>query len=67
MNCCRYLPTDLYNLNSAYGSEAELREAINALHEVGLKVIADIVINHRCAQSQVRPCSSAWLSLGYRL
>lgn len=49
----RYLPTDLYNLNSAYGSEAELREAINALHDVGLKVIADIVINHRCAQTQV--------------
>lgn len=49
-----YLPTDLYNLNSKYGTEAELRECITTLHEAGLKVIADIVINHRCAATQVR-------------
>lgn len=60
---CRYLPTDLYNLNSAYGTESELREAINALHDVGLKVIADIVINHRCAQSQVRGAHASGVAL----
>ena len=48
-----YLPTDLYNLTSQYGSEAELRECISALHAAGLKVLADIVINHRCAATQV--------------
>jgi maltooligosyltrehalose synthase len=48
-----YLPTDLYNLTSQYGSEAELRECISALHAAGLKVLADIVINHRCASTQV--------------
>jgi maltooligosyltrehalose synthase len=48
-----YLPTDLYNLSSQYGSEAELRECISALHAAGLKVLADIVINHRCAATQV--------------
>ena len=49
-----YLPRDLYNLNSCYGSEGALRECIQVLHEANLKVIADIVINHRCAHSQVR-------------
>lgn len=48
-----YLPRDLYNLNSAYGSEGELRECLNTLHDHNLKAIADIVINHRCAHFQV--------------
>ena len=48
-----YLPRDLYNLNSCYGTEAELRDCLSALHDVGLKAIADIVINHRCAHKQV--------------
>ena len=48
-----YLPRDLYNLNSAYGSEGELRECLHTLHECNLKAIADIVINHRCAHFQV--------------
>ena len=48
-----YLPRDLYNLDSKYGSQAELRNCISVLHENNLKAIADIVINHRCANSQV--------------
>mmetsp|Transcript_9648 Transcript_9648/g.27597 ORF Transcript_9648/g.27597 Transcript_9648/m.27597 type:complete len:677 (-) Transcript_9648:123-2153(-) len=47
-----YMPTDYYNLNSNYGSEEELRECIKSLHRAGLGVLADIVINHRCAQFQ---------------
>lgn len=42
-----YLPRDLYSLDSAYGSEAELRELIAAFHQNNIKVIADIVVNHR--------------------
>jgi alpha-amylase len=50
-----YLPRDLYQLNSAYGTENELRDCLKELKRWNLKVIADIVINHRCAHTQVRP------------
>ncbi|MEW5319277.1 MAG: hypothetical protein WDW38_010440 [Sanguina aurantia] len=47
-----YLPRDLYNLDSAYGTESELRDLISVMKEHGVKAIADIVINHRCAEKQ---------------
>jgi alpha-amylase len=50
-----YLPRDLYVLDSCYGTEKELRNCIKAFKEVGIKVVADIVINHRCAHKQVWP------------
>jgi hypothetical protein len=46
------MPGDLYNLDSAYGSEAELRDCIRALQGAGMKVLGDAVLNHRCAQRQ---------------
>ena len=42
-----YLPRELYKLNSRYGSQAQLKSAINALHNRNVKVLADVVINHR--------------------
>ncbi len=42
-----YLPRQLNNLNSAYGNEKKLTEAIRSLKRVGIESIADIVINHR--------------------
>jgi len=42
-----YLPRELYDLNSQYGTQAELTSCINNLHAQGMEVLADIVINHR--------------------
>jgi len=47
-----YLPTDLYNLNSFYGSEDELRSCVARMREYNITPVADIVINHRCAEAQ---------------
>jgi len=46
-----YLPKDYYNLNTSHGSAAQLSTLIGSLHGQGIKVIADIVINHRVGQN----------------
>ena len=47
-----YLPGQLYNLNSHYGNKEELQALVKALKEAGVVPVADIVINHRCADAQ---------------
>eukprot|EP00850_Spirogloea_muscicola_P001479 SM000005S17276 [mRNA] locus=s5:1181539:1184655:- [translate_table: standard] len=47
-----YLPRNLYSLESAYGSEAELRSLLAMLRASRLRSVADIVINHRCGTTQ---------------
>jgi alpha-amylase len=42
-----YLPRQLNVLNSRYGSETDLKNAINAFSNAGIKSVADVVINHR--------------------
>ncbi|XP_044488895.1 alpha-amylase 3, chloroplastic isoform X2 [Mangifera indica] len=47
-----YMPKDLYNLNCRYGTIDELKDVVNKFHEVGIKVLGDAVLNHRCAHFQ---------------
>ncbi|XAR65154.1 Alpha-amylase [Bertholletia excelsa] len=60
-----YMPTDLYNLNSRYGSMDELKLIVERFHEVGIRVLGDVVLNHRCAQ--YRNQNGIWNIFGGRL
>jgi len=42
-----YYPREWYNLDSQWGKGTELVKAIRAMHSNGVRVIADIVLNHR--------------------
>ncbi|WOL02990.1 alpha-amylase 3, chloroplastic [Canna indica] len=60
-----YMPKDLYNLNSRYGSMEELKDLVKSFHEVGIKVLGDVVLNHRCAHYQNK--DGVWNIFGGRL
>uniref|UniRef100_A0A2C9WDG2 1,4-alpha-D-glucan glucanohydrolase n=1 Tax=Manihot esculenta TaxID=3983 RepID=A0A2C9WDG2_MANES len=47
-----YMPSDLYNLNSAYGSVEELKHCIEEMHAHNILALGDVVLNHRCAHKQ---------------
>ena len=38
--------SDFYNIHEQYGTTEQLRQVIDALHERGIRVIADLVMNH---------------------
>ena len=42
--------------------QGDLRELVRELHDHGMKAVADIVINHRCAHFQVQ-----WRHVGHKL
>jgi len=42
-----YYPNEWYNLDSQWGTKNMLVEAVSAMHSAGVKVVADIVLNHR--------------------
>ncbi|MDD2804746.1 MAG: alpha-amylase C-terminal beta-sheet domain-containing protein [Elusimicrobiales bacterium] len=42
-----YMPRKLEVLDSSYGTAAQLSGTVKALHGAGIRVIADIVVNHR--------------------
>ncbi|KAL6983542.1 Alpha-amylase A type-3, variant 2 [Sarracenia purpurea var. burkii] len=60
-----YMPKDLYNLNSRYGSIDELKLLVKRFHEVGIRVLGDVVLNHRCAHSKNQ--NGVWNIFGGRL
>lgn len=47
-----YLPEKLYDMDSKYGTSDELRQAVQAFHQNGVRCVADIVINHRMGSKQ---------------
>ncbi|XP_058764076.1 alpha-amylase 3, chloroplastic [Vicia villosa] len=60
-----YMPRDLYNLDSRYGTIDELKDVVKTFHKVGIKVLGDAVLNHRCAQKQNQ--NGVWNIFGGRL
>jgi len=60
-----YMPRDLYNLNSRYGTMDELKELVKIFHEADIKVLGDAVLNHRCAQFQNN--NGVWNIFGGRM
>ncbi|EEB09577.1 alpha-amylase Aah4 [Schizosaccharomyces japonicus yFS275] len=46
-----YWPKNLYRLNPHFGTEADLKELSNALHERGMYLMVDVVVNHMGARS----------------
>ncbi|KAF6155684.1 hypothetical protein GIB67_007121 [Kingdonia uniflora] len=60
-----YMPSDLYNLNSRYGSMEELKTLVKTFHKAGIKVLGDAVLNHRCAQYKNQ--NGIWNIFGGRL
>lgn len=49
-----YLPRNIYSLNSAYGSENQLKSLLVTMENNNVRAMADIVINHRVGSTQGR-------------
>ena len=57
-----YQPVDYTDLTSAMGTEAELQTMVNTCHTAGVRVYADVVVNHLAAGSGMATNGSTWNS-----
>ncbi|KAH9709403.1 alpha-amylase 3 [Citrus sinensis] len=48
-----------------YGNIDELKDVVNKFHDVGMKILGDVVLNHRCAHYQNQ--NGVWNIFGGRL
>ena len=55
-----YQPVDYTNFTSKMGNEAELKSMINSCHAAGVRVYADIVVNHMAAGSGTATNGATW-------
>jgi alpha-amylase len=55
-----YQPVDYNNLNSRMGTVTELQAMINACHNAGVRVYADVVANHLAAAGSVSSAGVAY-------
>ncbi|KAK9061766.1 hypothetical protein SSX86_018949 [Deinandra increscens subsp. villosa] len=60
-----YMPSDLYNLNSSYGTQEDLKYCIEEMHNHHLLALGDVVLNHRCAHKQ--SSNGVWNIFGGKL
>lgn len=54
-----FLPIEYYNLETSYGSSGDLKNLVHDLHGRNVRVIADLVINHRTEPDSNHKC---WFS-----
>ena len=47
-----YLPGRYYDLDTPYGTRAELARCVGAFREAGVRCLADLVLNHRCLKGR---------------
>ena len=55
-----YQPVDYTQLNSAMGSEAEFQTMVNTCHTAGVRIYADVVVNHMAPGSGTATNGRTW-------
>lgn len=56
------MPQDFYNLDSAYGTEDQLKTALATLHKYEMYIILDVVLHQFVDSDQA--CQAAWNKAG---
>jgi len=53
-----YWPEDIYSLNSAFGTDADLRSLVSAVHSRGMYIMLDVVVNHMGTYNTTSPSAA---------